>query len=387
MKKIAIIPLRAGSKSIKNKNRKKMLGRPLFTWVLGEAYLSNLDKVYIFTDDKKIINYIQEEYNYTEKIEVLNRSNESSTDTASTEFAMKEFVKKINYDYDLLLLLQATSPLTTKEDINKIIDKIEKESYDSALTVVENKRFIWDSKGNSINYDYNNRPRRQEFKGYLVENGAVYGTTKEQFEKSGIRIGGKIGIVKMPEDTFVEIDEPNDWQIVEILLENRLRKNKKKKPKIKALFLDVDGVFTKGTVYFGNGGELLKEFSLRDGMGLEILKENNIEVFVMTSENSDIVKSRMNKLKINNYYPGVKDKYTKIEDILNENNYKREEVAYIGDDINDLSNLISVGWSFCPNNAMKEIKEKVDVILHSDGGREAIREAVNLIIAYNKRED
>lgn len=387
MKKIAIIPLRAGSKSIKNKNRNKMLGRPLFTWVLGEAYHSNLDKVYIFTDDEKIIDYIQEEYNYTGKIKVLKRSDESSTDTASTEFAMQEFLKKINYDYDLLLLLQATSPLTTKENINKIIDKIEKESYDSALTVVENKRFIWDSKGNSINYDYNNRPRRQDFEGYLVENGAVYGTKKEQFEKSGIRIGGNIGIVKMPEDTLMEIDEPYDWQIVENLLENRLRKNKKKNSKIKALFLDVDGVFTKGTVYFGKEGELLKEFSLRDGMGLEILRENNIDVFVITSENSDIVKSRMNKLKIDNYYPGIKDKYTKIEDILNENNYKREEVAYIGDDINDLSNLISVGWSFCPNNAMKEIKEKVDIILHNNGGREAIREAANFIIAYNKRED
>ncbi|SDC79944.1 acylneuraminate cytidylyltransferase [Geotoga petraea] len=387
MKKIAMIPLRAGSKSIKNKNRKKMLGRPLFTWVLGEAYHSNLNQVYVFTDDKEIIDYVEKEYKYTDKIKVLQRSEESSTDTASTEFAMKEFVNSIDHDYDLLFLLQATSPLSTKEAINKVIEKIEKDSYDSALTVVENKRFIWDKCGNSINYDYNNRPRRQDFEGYLVENGAIYGTTKQQFEKSGIRIGGNIGIVKMPEDTLIEIDEPNDWYIVENLLENRLRKNKKKNSKIKALFLDVDGVFTKGTVYFDNNGELLKEFSLRDGMGLEILRENDIEVFVITSENSDIVKSRMNKLKIDNYYPGVKDKYTKIEDILIDRNYKREEIAYIGDDINDLSNLISVGWSFCPKNAVKEIKDKVDIILNNDGGREAIREAVSFIIEYNKRED
>ncbi len=387
MKKVAMIPLRAGSKSIKNKNKKKMLGRPLFTWVLGESYLSNLDEVYVFTDDKDIMDYIKSEYKYTNKIRPLQRSEESSTDRATTEFAMQEFVNLIDHDYDLLFLLQATSPLTTKENINEVIDKLEKESFDSALTVVENKRFIWDNKGNSTNYDFNNRPRRQDFEGYLVENGAVYGTTKEQFEKTGIRIGGNIGIVKMPEDTLVEIDEPNDWYIVENLLENRLRKNKKKSSRIKALFLDVDGVFTKGTVYVGNDGELLKEFSLRDGMGIEILRENNIEVFVSTSEDSDIVKSRMNKLKIDNYYPGVKDKYTKIEDILIDRNYKREEIAYIGDDINDLSNIVSVGWSFCPKNAMKEIKEKVDIILHNDGGSEAIREAVNFITAYNKRED
>ena len=386
IKKVGVIPLRKGSKSIKNKNRKKLLGRPLFAWVLWEALKSKLDEVYIFTDDKNIIEYVENEYKYNQKCRVIERSAESATDEASTELALKEYVQKINNNYDILCLLQATSPLTTAEDINKVLNKILNDNLDSVLTVVEFKRFIWSKDGYPLNYDYNNRPRRQEFEGLLVENGAIYATTKEQFEKTGIRIGGNIGIIKMPEDTFTELDEKKDWIIVEKLLENRLRMNKKLSDRIKAIFLDLDGVFTPGTVFFGASGELSKEFNIRDGMGLEILRESSdVEIFVITSENSEIVSSRMKKLKIENYYSGIKDKYAKVEEILTDKNIKKSETAYIGDDINDLANLLSAGWSFCPSDAMKEVKQVVDLVLKAKGGKEAIREAIDFIIKYNQR--
>ena len=88
MKKIAIIPLRAGSKGIPGKNKKKLLGRPLFSWTLSEAIFSNLDEIYIFTDDKDIIEYVNKNYTWTEKVKIMERSEESATDTASTEFGM-----------------------------------------------------------------------------------------------------------------------------------------------------------------------------------------------------------------------------------------------------------------------------------------------------------
>lgn len=384
MKKVAIIPLRAGSKGIPGKNKKKLLGRPLFSWTLGEAIFSNLDKIYIFTDDENIIDFVKKEYTWTDKVEIMVRSQESATDTASTEMGMKEFGERINYDFDILCLLQATSPLTSREDINNCLDKIINENYDSALTVVNTMRFIWNENGESINYDFNNRPRRQDFKGLLVENGAVYTTTKEQFLESGIRIGRKVAVVKMPEDTLTEIDEKEDWVIMEKLLENRLNKFKKGSKKIKLLVLDVDGVFTNGCVATGTEKEISKEFSLIDGMGLELLREEGINVAVMTSENSEIVKNRMNKLKISETYLGVRDKYSFLEKIMLENNLSRNEIAYIGDDINDLSNICSVKWGIVPQNAVLENKLKADLVLNSFGGNGAIREAVNFIIKYNK---
>ena len=98
MKKVAIIPLRKNSKGIPGKNKKKMLGRPLFSWVLKEALFSNLDEVYIFTNDTEIITFIENEYHWTSKVKVLLRSDESATDTASTEKAMIEFAEIIDND-------------------------------------------------------------------------------------------------------------------------------------------------------------------------------------------------------------------------------------------------------------------------------------------------
>jgi len=395
MKKVAIIPLRKGSKSIIHKNRKSLLGRPLFAWTLTEAAKSNLDAVYVFTDDDAIIDYITKEYlsshvsevakNIYAKIHVIKRSEASATDTASTEMAMQEFVQHIHEGLEILCLLQATSPLTSAKDINAVLGKIEDEGYDSALTVVENKRFFWNGDGTSFNYDYNNRPRRQDFTGQLVENGAVYATTMDQFRQSGIRIGGKIGIVHMDEDTLIEIDEPSDWAIIEVLLKNRLAKFKQKPGEIKALVLDVDGVFTNGTVLTGTDHEIGKLFSLVDGMGISLLKASQVEVIVMTSEDSDIVKTRMNKLKIKHQYHGVKDKYALIDEVIKSLGINRNQLAYVGDDINDLANICSVGWGICPNDAQLVVKASADLVLNQAGGDGAIRETIEFILQYNKR--
>lgn len=384
MKKIAIIPLRAGSKGIPGKNKKKLLGKPLFSWILGEAVFSDLDKIYIFTDDKDIVSMVRENYFWTDKVEIMIRSSESATDTASTEMGMKELAKKINYNFDILCLLQATSPLTSREDINNCLNKLVEEKYDSALTVVNTMRFIWSKNGESINYDFKNRPRRQEFSGILVENGAVYATTKKQFIESEIRIGGNVAVVKMPEDTLTEIDEIEDWIIMEKLLENRLSKKKKGIKKIKLLVLDIDGVFTNAKVSVNTTGEFSKEFSLIDGMGIELLKEEGIEIIVMTSEKSEIVKMRMEKLKIKEIYFGIKDKYSLLEKIILDKNIKRNEISYLGDDINDLANICSVKWGIVPQNAVLENKLKADFILNSYGGNGAIREIVNFLIKYNR---
>lgn len=384
MKKIAIIPLRAGSKGIPGKNKKKLLGKPLFSWTLGEAIFSDLDKIYIFTDDKDIAYMVKENYFWTNKVEIMIRSKESATDTASTEIGMKELAEKLNYNFDILCLLQATSPLTSKEDINNCLYKIIKEKYDSAVTVVNTMRFLWNKNGKSINYDFQNRPRRQEFSGILVENGAVYVTTKQQFLESGIRIGGNVAVVKMHEDTLTEIDEIEDWIIMEKLLENRLMKRKKGSNKIRLLVLDVDGIFTDAKVTVNNTGEFSKEFSLIDGMGIELLREEGIEIIVMTSEKSEIVTKRMEKLKIKEIYLGVKDKYSLLEKIILDKNIKRNEIAYLGDDINDLANICSVKWGIVPQNAVLENKLKADFVLNSYGGNGAIREIVNFLIKYNR---
>ncbi|WP_445955318.1 cytidylyltransferase domain-containing protein [Yeosuana sp.] len=383
MKKIGFIPFRKGSKGIFQKNKRKMVGRPLFTWVLGEAIFSSLDEVYVYTDDIDIIDFITKEYHWTTKVKALLRSDESATDTASTESAMLEFCESINYDFDVFCLLQATSPFTTRNDINSCLDKLNTE-YDSALTVVNTHRFLWDKNGKAINYNPLERPRRQDFEGLLIENGAIYTITKEALKKHKNRIGSHVALVQMPEDSLHEIDSESDWIVVENLLIERQKKLKVSE-KITHVVLDVDGVFTDGTITYTKDGEHTKSFDMRDGMGLEILRQFDIEVMVMTSEQSELVAKRMEKLKINHLYLGVKDKYSLLQHIILEQHISINNVAYLGDDVNDLSNICSVGWSLSPNNATDDVKRHADVVLSKNSGAGAISEACQFILNYNKR--
>jgi len=189
----------------------------------------------------------------------------------------------------------------------------------------------------------------------------------------------------MSEDTLSEIDEPSDFLIMEKLLTKRLNNSKNTPRKIELLVLDVDGVFTNGKVAVSSNGELFKTFSLRDGMGLENIRANGVKVMVMTSEDSPIVKKRMEKLDIEMLFMGVKDKYARLSHLLQELNLSRDQIAYVGDDINDLSNLNAVGWSFCPSDAVQEVKSACDIKLNHPGGNMAIREVSDFIIRYNQR--
>lgn len=386
MSKISLgfIPLRKNSKGIPNKNKKKLLGRPLFTWVLTEALLSNLDLVYVFTDDLDIIAYIETHFKWSEKIRCIERSAENAEDTSSTEAAMLEFCSIVKQEFDIFCLLQATSPLTKRCDINNALAALISNNYDSLLSVVNTHRFVWGKDSSPINYDYKNRPRRQDFDGLRIENGAIYCSLKTALLSSKNRLSGTIGMYEMPEETLVEIDSLTDWKIIEQLLLANFKINKSAK-RIKQLVLDVDGVFTDGKVTFNKDGEFSKTFDMRDGMGLEILREHEVNLIVMTSENSDVVKQRMKKLNIENVYLGVKDKYSLLEYLCAKQNIPASEIAYIGDDVNDLSNMVKVGWSFCPANGKKEIKYHADVVLNHNSSEGAIREAAEFIINYNLR--
>lgn len=386
MKKIGIIPLRKDSKGIPGKNKKKMIGRPLFSWVLTEAIFSNLDAVYVFTNDTEIISYIEREYYWSDKVFAMLRNEENANDTASTESTMMEFSAKINHEYAVLCLLQATSPLTLSADINKVLNKITVENFDSALTVVKTHRFTWNMDGTPQNYDVFNRPRRQDFEGLLIENGAIYATKKELFLHSKNRVSGAIGLVEMSEETLMEIDSLYDWSIVENLLIER-QKAMKINQRINYLVLDVDGVFTDGGVFYSKEGELAKKFDMRDGMGLEILRQNQVEVVVLTSENSELVAQRMKKLLIQDVFLGIKDKYSFLKQFLAFKNSSFGAVAYVGDDVNDLTNICSSGWSFAPANATAIVKLNADFVLSNASAAGAIREVCEIVLKYNKRYD
>ncbi len=157
---------------------------------------------------------------------------------------------------------------------------------------------------------------------------------------------------------------------------------KEKASKIKLVLTDNDGVLTDTGVYYSIKGEELKRFSIRDGMGVERLRElMNIETGIITGEQSGSVKKRAEKLKIKYLYTGVKYKEKLFEDILTQSKLKPENIAFIGDDVNDIELFNLVGFTACPNDTLEYIKDKVDYICKNKGGNGAFREFAELIIA------
>jgi CMP-N-acetylneuraminic acid synthetase len=219
---IAFIPVRGGSKSIPLKNIKRMAGRPLVHWSIEAAdECARIGRIVVSTDSPEIEAVVAGFG--SSKVEIHHRSAESATDTASTEQVMLEYARA-HADFDAMVLIQATSPLLTARDLDAGIDLFESGGYDSVLSVVRQKRFVWEEDGGvavPVNYDYTQRPRRQEFGGVLVENGAFYVTGREALLRSECRLCGRVGLVEMDEDSYFEIDEPSDWAIVEGLLLRR----------------------------------------------------------------------------------------------------------------------------------------------------------------------
>ena len=222
---IAFIPVRGGSKSIPLKNIKLFCGKPLVYWVAKAASdCSCIDKVYVSTDCKEISEVVNDLA--LPKIQLVKRSIETATDSSSTELAMLEFAQL--YDFQNIVLIQATSPLLMTDDLHNGFDVFFKPGVDSVVSVVRQKRFIWSKSKNgsvqSVNYDPKKRPRRQEWDGFLVENGAFYITSKRMLLKNRCRLSGNVYCCEMNEDSYFEIDEPDDWPIMETILKQRLKR-------------------------------------------------------------------------------------------------------------------------------------------------------------------
>lgn len=221
---IAFIPVRGGSKSIPLKNIKLLNGKPLVYWTAFAAQNAKcVDKVIIATDSEEIKTTVLS-FNF-DKLEVYDRDSSNAQDTSSTESVMLEYIEKAGLNpQDNFILIQATSPLLKSDYIDGMFEKLKNSDADSIFSAVREKQFHWietDDGVKPINYDYKNRPRRQEFQGILAENGACYINSVKNILQEKCRISGKIITYEMPSVTAYEIDEEPDWKIVEELMVNK----------------------------------------------------------------------------------------------------------------------------------------------------------------------
>ena len=151
--------------------------------------------------------------------------------------------------------------------------------------------------------------------------------------------------------------------------------------KIKLLALDVDGVLTDGSIYISPAGEVFKGFNAKDGMGISCALRSGLQIAVITGRQSPIVERRCEELGITLLQQGVKDKRLALQQMAQQLGLTREEIAYMGDDLNDIPAFKASGLNLVPADAAIEVMAVADIITKASGGRGAVREAITMILA------
>jgi 3-deoxy-D-manno-octulosonate 8-phosphate phosphatase (KDO 8-P phosphatase) len=167
-------------------------------------------------------------------------------------------------------------------------------------------------------------------------------------------------------------------------MKTSLSKLKKKYSLIKLVITDVDGVLTDGGMYYSDKGDIMKKFHARDGMAVTLLRKQKIPTIIITKEKTKIVKEWSKKMSIDHLYDGIQNKLSLLTKITKKYNLQPQNIAFIGDDVNDVQLLEYVGLSASPSDGSLEAKKVSDYICKNSGGNCAFRELADLILIYKK---
>lgn len=385
-KVIAFIPVRGGSKSIPMKNIKEFCGKPLVYWVIDALQKCDaVTDIVVATDSGEIETCVDDKPDCS-KVTIYRRSAATATDTASTESAILEYLKSEDYGRDfgelgnpVFMLVQATSPLTRAEDFSKGISLLRLGNVNSVVSGVNTKRFHWGYQYDDIfyaDYDVESRPRRQDYGGSYIENGAFYISTKDAILQCGHRLPFPTTVCPMPNDTLLEIDEPSDWVEMERLMYKR---TKGKFPMPLAFVFDVDGTLTDGGHYYTETGKVFKKFNAKDGHAIARICELGVPVIFLSGEDSDISKQRAKDLGVT-FVSTLKHK-DKTDALLKEKALAPEDICYVGDDVLDMGLLYKAKYAFCPSDAANKVKNVPDIIeLKSRGGEGVVSEILEYFV-------
>lgn len=223
---VAVIPARGGSKGIPRKNVQPLAGKPLIVHSIEQARRSRcVTETVVSTDDDEIVAVSE-----AAGAVVVWRPAEISGDYASSESALIHAIKTLFAQEerlpDLVVFLQCTSPLRRAGDIDGAVRTLLEQGADSLLSVSPSHRFLWAETADgarSLNYDFCNRPRRQDMQPQYVENGSIYVFRPEALLNTGNRLSGKIALYKMDEEAAVDIDSLFDMKLAEMMLLDRSR--------------------------------------------------------------------------------------------------------------------------------------------------------------------
>ena len=386
---VAIIPARGGSKGVPRKNLRLVGGVPLVERaVRAAAAASRIDLVVVTTDDAEI-----SAASTAAGAMVVQRPAGLAGDEASSESALLHAIDALEADGETVgtvVFVQATSPFIPSAGIDEAVAHIREDRYDSVFSAFETYGFLWrrDEHGHAeaINHDAEHRPRRQDREPHYLETGAFYAFTAAGFRAAGHRFFGRIGIVEVPERTAIEIDDEQQLAVasaIAALDEPSVDAAQPESIPAKAIVTDFDGVHTDDTAFVDSEGREFVRVSRADGMGVSRLRRTGIPMLIISTETNSVVGARGRKLRVP-VLQAIDDKAAALSEWAGEQGIALDDIAYLGNDVNDLGAMAIVGWPIAVADARPAVRAAARVVLSHGGGDGAVRELIERVLLADR---
>ncbi len=381
---LAIIPARGGSKGVPRKNVLPLAGRPLIAWTIEAAKRAEqVERVIVSTDNSEIADVARKF-----GAEIVWRPAELSGDLVSSEQAILHVLNELEPTGlpPITAFLQCTAPLMTSADIDGTIAAIQRYEADTSVAVADFHYFVWKTTPDGgligINHEKGIRKMRQERTPQYIETGSVYAMKTAGFREFKHRFFGKTAHYVVPPERVLEIDEPVDFKVAQMLLEERLKQVRcESLPRyIELVVFDFDGVFTDDSVLVSQDGLESVACSRADGMGVKLARQAGIPMLILSTEVNPVVTRRAEKLQLE-VFQGVEDKLSLLRRLLDERNIDAKNVVYVGNDVNDVDCLLHVGCGVAVASATAPAQNAARIVLGRSGGNHAVRELLDLILA------
>lgn len=380
---IIIIPARGGSKGIRRKNLQEIAGKSLVEIAIRTA-LRTGKQVCVSSDSEEVLNVAR-----ANDAIPLKRPLEISGDEASSESAVLHCLESLGLESGVAVLMQCTSPFTRHEELTDAIEKVKSGEFDSVFSSSKDTAFRWsaDPAGNlfPLGHPADQRPRRQDLPDVWAETGSFYAFDIPKFLTNKYRFFGRVGQVETTLNFPIDIDTPDELELARILAMNTPSfsyDDSAKWRKIKAVAYDFDGVMTDNHVTLDQTGRESVTCSRSDGYGVSLLKAAGVAQVIVSREANSVVRCRAEKLGIEFEAPCF-EKWYFLERWAKHNGLRPEEIAFIGNDENDVECMRNVGLSLAVSDAHPSCLGVAGKILTKEGGKGAVREFADLLLRYN----
>ncbi|NUO98566.1 MAG: NTP transferase domain-containing protein [Nonomuraea sp.] len=373
MRVLAVVPARGGSAGVPLKNLALVGGVPLVTRAVRACLRAELvDQVVVSTDHERIAETAR-----AAGATVVDRPEELSGATASSESAVLHALDALGADPEVVVLVQCTSAFIDPEDLSAAVRKVLDGEADSVVSGLPTHEFLWTAAGAGVNHDPAVRPRRQDREPQFRENGAFYVMRAAGLREHGHRFFGEVAVQPVPPQHAIEVDDPEDLELVRALAPFI---DRPEPIDVDAVITDFDGVHTDDRAYIDSDGREMVLVSRSDGMGVSLLKRSGVKVLVMSTEHNPVVAARARKLGVP-VLQGLAEKRTVLRDWLSIEGLDPARVAYVGNDVNDLGPMAEVGWPIATPDAHPRVRAAARVVLTRPGGSGAVRELCDLVVA------